>query len=596
MKSIKRIIYLSSFSLMLIFTSCSEEWLEPEPQSFFAPENTFVDKEGFESLLLSSRKQLRHEYVGDNSSINTEIYLSDVAVTAGPEANKVHNLELQVLPTGAGNSRIMSGAYSYWSLGFNGIKYANIAISRVDDPNIEWETEEDRNEILAEGYFHRAYWYYRLVHQFGDVPLILDEVTEPRTDFNTYSRETILVQMMEDMEYAVQWLPESVLPGQINRAAGYHLLTKIYLSLREFDKAVEASSWVIDNSAHSLVTSRFGIDANDPEYDVMWDLHQKENKSNNPEGILVVQDKYNIEGDHPGGTQVMRDATPAWWWTPVLDPNGEAGTVNQPGDTLHEALGRGIAVVRTTDWYNYEIWEDPDDLRHSDVNWWSKDDFYYNNPDSEYYGEPFDGSAFSNNDTIRTWFPFAYNKLFVEDEEREGQVDLRGGHSDWYLFRLAETYLLRAEAHYWKDDLSSAAEDINQVRNRAEASSIESIDVTIEEIFAERARELYYEEPRKTELTRVAYIMAQLGRDGYSLDNMDQSNWYHDIVLKNNIFYRENVPYGAYEYRILPYHVYWPVPQNAIDANTQGVINQNEGYPGTSNNIPPIEEVPATEE
>jgi len=35
------------------------------------------------------------------------------------------------------------------------------------------------------------------------------------------------------------------------------------------------------------------------------------------------------------------------------------------------------------------------------------------------------------------------------------------------------------------------------------------------------------------------------------------------------------------------YHVLWPIPQKAIDSNTQGVINQNFGYDGIDNNVAP---------
>ena len=581
---------LAILSCLLIMSACNKEFLEPEPLSFFAPENTFVDKAGFEGLLLSCRKQLRHEYYGDNSTISTEYFLSDLAVNAGPEANKPHNLEIQILPTGTSEARIMKGNGSYWALAWDGIKYANIAISRID--NIEWDNKEDRNSILAEGYFHRSYWYYRLVHQFGDVPLIIQEVTKPRLDLYSNTRESILKQLMKDMEYAVQWLPQEVLQGQVNRAAGYHLLTKIYLSLREFDKAIEAASWVINSSGHTLMSNRFGVYADDPKYDVMWDLHQKENKSSaeNREAILVVQDKYDMEGDHGGGTQVMRNAVPCWWWSPVLDPSGKRGVTDHDtnGQPLLDSLGRGIGRVRSANYYNYEIWSDPNDLRHSDVNWWSKDEFYYNNPSSDYYLQPFVKDALK--DTIRTWYPFAYNKLYVKDEERAGSSDIRGGHSDWYVFRLAGTYLLRAEAYFWKGDLGSAAEDINAVRRRAQASDVVPGDVTIEYIFAERARELYMESPRKTELTRVAYIMAKLGKDGYSLESMSDDNWFYDMVMKHNVFYRDEISYGANIYRMLPYHVYWPIPQESIDANTQGHVNQNPGYPGSATNVPPLGE------
>lgn len=62
--------------------------------------------------------------------------------------------------------------YKHFSHAWGGIKYANLVINRI--PQIE-ASQEKKDELLAEGYFHLAYWYYRLVNQFGDVPLILEE-------------------------------------------------------------------------------------------------------------------------------------------------------------------------------------------------------------------------------------------------------------------------------------------------------------------------------------------------------------------------------------------------------------------------------------
>src|SRR5690606_6765990 len=107
-----------------------------------------------------------------------------------------------------------------------------------------------------------------------------------------------------------------------------------------------------------------------------------------------------------------------------------------------------------------------------------------------------------------------------------------GGRGDWYLYRVAETYLLRAEAYYWKGDLANAAADINAVRTRAGAAPIAPGDVDMNLILDERARELYYEEPRKTELTRISYIFALTGKPAYngktySMANFSQDNfWY----------------------------------------------------------------------
>ncbi len=112
-------------------------------------------------------------------------------------------------------------------------------------------------------------------------------------------------------------------------------------------------------------------------------------------------------------------------------------------------------------------------------------------------------------DTIRSWFGWPHYKIFIPDTEN---TPMQGGHTDWYVFRIAETYLLRAEAYFWKGDLVNAAADINQVRNRAGAASITSAQVNIGMILDERARELFYEEPRKTELTRISYLLAMTGK------------------------------------------------------------------------------------
>ena len=41
------------------------------------------------------------------------------------------------------------------------------------------------------------------------------------------------------------------------------------------------------------------------------------------------------------------------------------------------------------------------------------------------------------------------------------------------------------------------------------------------------------------------------------------------------------------------YHVLWPIPASTINSNTKGHINQNKGYAGSENNIPPLETIEA---
>jgi hypothetical protein len=166
-------------------------------------------------------------------------------------------------------------------------------------------------------------------------------------------------------------------------------------------------------------------------------------------------------------------------------------------------------------------------------------------------------------------------------------------NGDWYAFRLAETYLLRAEAYFWKDDLVNAANDVNAVRTRAGCSPYTPDQINIGTILDERNRELYYEEPRRTELTRIAYILARTGKTAYngktySLTDFSENNFWYDRIIEKNKFYRDQVKAPFYNYRMAEWIVLWPVPTSAINANSLGHINQNIGYPGAETNIPPM--------
>jgi hypothetical protein len=174
---------------------------------------------------------------------------------------------------------------------------------------------------------------------------------------------------------------------------------------------------------------------------------------------------------------------------------------------------------------------------------------------------------------------------------------MRGGHTDWYIARLAETYLIRAEAYVWKGDLASAATDVNAVRTRARCAPYTAAKMSIGTILDERARELYFEEGRKTELARIAYLFAKTGKPyngkTYTIANFSTSNFMVDRILEKNIFYKKNfVTIHQDVMRISQYHVLWPIPQSAIDGNSSGRINQNIGYSGAEKNVPPLDKIP----
>jgi hypothetical protein len=303
----------------------------------------------------------------------------------------------------------------------------------------------------------------------------------------------------------------------------------------------------------------------------------------------------------------MRQALPFFTVNTILTPDGRVGMTPNFGVEidLGSQFGRGIGRCRATGYATRDIWDDDKDLRHDTTsgNWMTMGQLVYNNPAikgvSPWYGRRLQlftnngALAVSTGDTIRTWFDWPHYKLFIPDQIR---TPFQGGNSDWYVFRLAETYLLRAEAYWWKGDLASAAADVNAVRTRAKCSPYTAAQVDIGTILDERARELYYEEPRKTELTRVAFTFAKTGKSykgkTYNAGNFHLSNFWYDRVMEKNNFYRLNVKNVRGDaYTISPYHSLWPIPRPSILANPNGQINQNRGYSGSETNQPALDKI-----
>ena len=585
--------------------SCSEEYLKPKPLSFYSPENTYTNAEGMRAALVACANNLRDEWYGDAAPIITENIFSEVAVDGTTDkSGPAQNLNLQITPDAELNNGDYNRIGFFWVSGYKGIKYANTVITRIDDA--KYSSEQERNEILGSAYFYRAYHYYRLTHQFGDVPLILNEVTIPKVDYYSTKREVILQKMKEDLEFAQQWVTDNVDRGEVTKGAVYHLLTKVNLALGKFDDAIQSAGKVINGGVYSLSTARFGKDAGDNTKNIIWDLHRPENKSvkENREALFLVIDRFGIQGGYSLGIRSMRNCVPNIGRN-INTPTGKKGINDAVGleIDLSSKYGRGIGRNRGTSYSTKLIWSDVNDLRHTKGNWVNMEDLVYNdlglkNSKDPYYGKPLqkysDTGVLLCVDTIRSWFGWPHYKFFVADLENARP---EGGHTDWYVFRLAETYLLRAEAYYWKGDLASAAADINTVRARAKAAPIASNQINIGTILDERARELFYEEPRKTELTRIAYIFALTGKTAYNgkvynLGNFSDNNFFYDRIIEKNDFYNKGVvTIHGDTYTMSPYHVLWPIPADAIRANTLGHINQNKGYSGYESNVEPLTKI-----
>lgn len=611
----KNRIYIILLSALLL-TNCSESWLEPDPLSFYSPGNTLVDKERMLSTITSCDRLLREEFVGQNSPILTAMIFSEQCVLGTTDiSGPAQNLDEKILPNANNNWDQTNRMYWYWENDMLGIRYANTVITRIDDAI--YESEAERNNILGMAYWHRAFRYYRLCMLFNDIPVIFKEIYSPVTNLCSVERDVILKRIKDDMKFATQWVSDLNVRGQVSKGACYHLLSKICLTLGDFDEAIQAADAVINSGQYALMQNRFGVDAADDTKNVLWDLHRPLNKNapGNMEVLLATLDRYEYQtAKSSNRTLSMRNFVPFWANTTnrIQTPDGQPGMsdkrLSEPELDYNGIYGRGIGRCRLT-WYSSNaVWDDSNDLRHAPGNWMRMEDLVYNNPDlkgTTYYHQPVrlwsDDGKLLCIDTLRNWGEWAHYKLYIEDPEAATAAQYNGGYSDMYIMRLAETYLLRAEAYLWKGDIALATNDINAVRTRAGAAPLDAGKVNMETLLDERTRELLYEENRKIELTRVALLYARTGKADYkgrtyTIANLSKNNYFYDRIMDRGNFYNKGVKIlnGA-EYKMSPYHIWWPIPQNDIDGNSSGRINQNEGYTGFELNITPLSFFPESE-
>jgi|AGTN01.1.fsa_nt_gi SusD family. len=580
-------IILTAIVIITFSVSCSDNFLEPKPLSFLSTSNTYQTVQGLQSGLNNCRKGLVKDFMLGGGHLQIDYVGTDLAVAVN---GGIHNYDTEMLPS-------TNSIATQWEYAYTQVKDANAILSNALKLEADEENQAELTKIrsiIGESYFFRAYWYYRLINLYGDVPLVLEEITTPKLDFVSSTRKRIIKQMTADLEVAVDYLPGTVLQGEVSQAAAQHLLTKYYLQGARFQDAVNTASKIIESPNHSLMQSRFGIAKDDDTKNVMWDLFNKANIAlpENTEKIMVILNRFGVVGN-AGNSLRNREFVSAWFNT-INDSQGKRGTVDGiSGEPQISFTGRGIGKSKKTNYYRFNLWSDKEDLRHAyPACWIPIDSLIYNNPASVDYRKKIVQATCT--DTLKGFDDMFVNKILVEDEalpKNEG-ANITGGCTDWYVFRLAETYLLRAEAYVWLGGAGNSAKataDINEVRKRAKAQPINT-PATLDDVLDERARELYVEEFRRTELARISYIMAANSMNGYTLENMGTKNYYYDRVMEKNNFYKENYVYNKVVYKMSPFHLYWPVPEAAIEANSKAVINQNYGYIGYEKNVEPIDE------
>ncbi len=658
MKNIKIFKGLSFAMLLLFSVSCGDDFLDEKPLSFLSPENTFIDASGLNAALQRSVKGLFDQWNGDTREMMFNHNMSDASVVSSTDKPDAFvDLRTYATPINARNNDA-GRTRAFFELNYRYIKAANTVIDYIDIP--VWpdgDTDKERNHLLGSAYFMRAYFYMQLTMQFGNVAFPLNVVTESRRDFKAFHMQGIWDQMITDLEFAVQHMkPKSQVPiGLPPKDAARILLAKYYMLNLRFADAERLMDDIFADGQSRLFTDADipdGVDSVEvantfspftgerypgrsgfASADAINYLHMDKGsqKISNPEGIWTVVNEPFILGSQGQAARIRA-------WGPnfvstnlgvnappfgnIVGTNVQQGTGANAGKMMQK-WGRGQGFSRPSNYSQYDVWNfkgevDEQDYRHKDLNWFEMEDVLYdnpqlrNNPDTEpFYLQPLrlyhEGTLLCR-DTIRCWYGYPRYKFYaINQEHRPDRQD--SGDMDMYIMRIAEAYLVRAEARFWQDNIAGATDDINTIRQRANAKQLYTVgDVQIEGIGAvldERNRELYGEEYRHDELVRIAVIFAKSGKSAYNgktysitgndiEKSLSANSFYYDRVIEKNSFYRDEVPWATYattKYTMDPKHIFWPVYEPYLVGNVDNVLNQTTGYDGAERNVDPLTHV-----
>ena len=637
------------FASLTMLGSCSDSFLKQDPLSFYEPKTTYATESGLQAALAMCDLHYKTMLMDGNGNvlpIASVYFMSDIGLYAKTDAGGgiMDDFANKITPTsgmaGGGDSNAMQ---RFWDEAWNGIKYANTVLSYVD--KVAGLDSTTRDAYKGRAYFHRAYKYYHQALLFGDIPLITKIIEVPKQNYKSTTKEAIFKMLIHDLEFAVAHVPaQKNMPymGAVNQEACMQLLIKCYLVNGDFKKAEDMATDLIQNHGLALMTASFGtnVPSGNPttwavQRNVLWDLHRGENITApaNKETILPI---LNYNDQNFTQYLTMRALGVHWSNGDIMDPSGigsptfnwarNTSSYNSQLDWLR-VLGRGIGCFRTSYHYNKTIWRydgeiDTQDMRHNRAmgNWVEMEDIKYNRPNSPFFGKNMQLYATDDykdasgkvivakgtllcKDTIRSWFPIPLYKMYILDvaaEQNLGANQFNGAtkgtycsNGNMYLFRLAETYLLRAEARFYQGNAAGAAQDVNVIRSRANAKKMFAT-VTIGDICDERARELYMEEWRQPELTRISWCLAKSGQPDewgnvYDINTWDKqggtdlnggSYWFRRLTRYSIFNHGTILSKVNLNYQVDKHNLFWPIPNDAITANIGAKLSQNFGYDG----------------
>ncbi|WP_299552319.1 RagB/SusD family nutrient uptake outer membrane protein [Seonamhaeicola sp.] len=505
----KKLIILTSILFFGLANTGCDPFLEEEPRGVLQTGNFYNNDN---EALLASNGLYRILHKGSlYRTRGLDNYYVSGCDLVGPSRNVNGNIHNYLIDEGVADGNATWGAL------YEIVRNASDLIARAGgNENL---SENVRNQVLGEAYFLRALAYFHLTNLWGNVPYFRELL--PLQELSTierFSKDEIKADMKADLELAFDLLPASYGDAELGRAtkwAAKTLQAKFYLFDQEWQLALDACNEIIDNSPHRLLD----------DFAEVFNQTDPTNQYKDEHIFVVDFTTEGVIGD--AGTSRTDDYTPR-------GSRDEPAVASLRSQFLADLDARGEEMtgfawaVPLPQFANQSNW-DPDDLRYDAT------------IVTEYIGYQLQFPYFRKNWNVTKTSP---------------RFD---HHENYIVFRLADIYLMAAEAENELNGPNNAYTYVNTVRERAfepdkpwSGLSEEQFRLNIRD---ERKFELAAEGHRKMDLIRWGILL--------------------DVV--RSVQHR---PFNNPAANIQPKHVLLPIPQQELllNPNLLNTDPTNNGY------------------
>lgn len=480
--------------------------------------------------------------------------------------------------------------HQFWSDRYQGINRANALLEGVENMELE---ESERNQVVGEAKFMRAFFYYELASQYGRVPLVLStEEAEPSQPAATALWGQILMDLRDAAatmpavrktdghvdKYAAEamlgraWLFYTGMYGNGDDLAAltsttYNPLSEVALPDGTTLTKNEVIGYIddcVDNSGYSLV----------PDYRNLWAYTNRctveDYNYTKGKGLKWVEDDAAV---NPESMFAIKFNKLASWQTTIGYANGYALHFGMRGGQDYSKtfpFGQGwgagpVAPNLVNDWNSAES----DDMRREASVQNVKDlpaytyggwaDFVQETDYYEKKQSPVSAQYTDESGALQYTPVFEY-LMYGENGWQNDNLMQTGNIHDLVLIRFADVLLMQSEL---KEDVSG----INKVRERAGLDPIGSY--SLEALQNERRWELAFEGVRWNDIRRWHIAAAALEKQ------TNQPVYYLGSSAKNT-------PHaGGYAARYNATAGFFKIPETEVSLSNGGLV-QNEGWTDAS--------------